>query len=265
MNTTRTTLLAIATAIFYLATVLPHELVGGKINSFFEDFSRADYDKTILIILIVAVVSLASFIIRSFMQSKSLIKKGLFYLITTIIFCIIAMRYLIVINIEAIHFLQYGTLAVLIFHLVKRYDYTIWIILLLGFFDESYQHFYLTPNRFVHLDFNDMFLDLVGAGFGLSTLYCLGKRSAAKNKRIRVILVGIYAMIAVSALGLYATGYLGIWPSPEGDMAPIQIMERELSGFWQTVRKVHQYHIMRPLEGVIILVATAFFYSRLDD
>ena len=253
------------TVIFYLSTVLPHEYIGGEINEVFEDLTRAQYNRIILIVLCVGVLLYSIVIIRSLLKHKERMTKGLLYLIITIIFCAICMRYLTVINIEAIHFLQYGLLSITVFQLVKRYDYTIWIILLMGFFDESYQHFYLTPNTFAHLDFNDMFLDLVGAGFGLSSLYCLNQSSEPKNSKIGNGILVAYAILIVTGIILYVTGMMRIWPTVSEELAPIQIMQKELSGFWQTYRKVHQYHIMRPLEGVLILIATAIFYTRLDE
>ena len=257
--------LVIATIVFYLSTVLPHETVGGKINSWFEGMSRAQYDNTILIILSIGVFVYSLVVFRSLFKHKTRLKKGLFYLFITLIFCVIAMRYLIVINIESIHFLQYGILSILVFHVVKRYDYTIWIILLMGFFDECYQHFYLTPNRFAHLDFNDMFLDLIGGGFGLSSLYCLHRPSGPKSSLIRRSILGVYLTLIAIFVILWGVGIIRIWPSADQELAPIQIMHQEIKGFWTTVRKVHQYHIMRPLEGLIILLATTLFYSRLDE
>ena len=257
--------LLIATILFYIASVLPHEIVGSIIGSLFKNVSRAVYDRTLLIIVVVAITFYSIFIIRSLLKNRARMNKGLLYLVMTIALCAIAMRYLIVVNVEAVHFLQYGVLSVLVFHLVKRYDYTCWIILLLAFFDESYQHFFLTPNTFAYLDFNDIFLDQIGAGFGLSSLYCLNRQSGPSNKRTKFGLILVYATLITTGLILYVTGIMSIWPTPGEPQAAIEIFQKPIEGFWTTVRKVHQFHIFRPLEGTLISMVMVFIYSRLDD
>ena len=258
-------MLLLATAAFYMLTVLPHEVVGAAIGSLFEESGRQVYDRTMLIILMAALAIYAGMLIRSLNKNRDRLIKGLIFLAVTLVLCILSMKMLVVINVEAIHFVQYGILAALVFQLVRRYDYTCWIILLLAFFDESYQHFFLTPNRFAHLDFNDIFLDLVGAGFGLSSLYCLGKRNGPQIPAIRNGIIGAYTAIIISASILYITGHMRIWPTDGEELAPVQIFHKKISGFWTTVRKVHQYHIMRPIEGIVAFVLTNLFYSRLGD
>lgn len=264
-NNLKGLLLVIFTIAFYIATVLPHEVVGTMIGSFFEDAGRAVYDRTMLIMLSIGVLFFSVFIIRSLIRHPERRVKGVIYMLATLLGCLISMKYLIVINVEAIHFLQYALLSMLVFLLVRRYDYTIWIILLMAFFDESYQHFFLTPNRFQYLDFNDIFLDLVGGGFGLTTLFCLNKQGNEPNKKIRNGIFFVYGALVVSAIVLYATGTMRIWPGEGGALAPIQIYQKELDGFWTVVRKVNRFHIMRPLEGLIIVLLTTYFYSRLED
>ncbi len=257
--------LIVFTIIFYIATVLPHEIVGGAIGSLFKDASRATYDRTMLIILASGIFLYSIFILRSLLKHRSRMGKGLLYIVVTIILSAMAMKYLVVINVEAVHFLQYGALAVLVFHLVKRYDYTCAIIFLLALLDEGYQHFFLTPNRFAYLDFNDIMLDIIGAGFGLSSMYCLNKSSDPINKTLRNSILSVYGTLVLASVVLYMTGTMRIWPTEGEPMAPIQIFHKPMYQFWTTVRKVVQFHIMRPLEGLLVIFATMFFYSRLDD
>ena len=253
------------TVVFYIGTVLPHEVVGAAIGSLFEESGRQVYDSTMLITLGVLVVIYASILLRSLLKNRDRLVKGLGYLVATIVLCALCMKILVVINVEAIHFIQYGIISVLVFQLVKRYDYTCWIVLLLAFFDESYQHFFLTPNRFAHLDFNDMLLDLVGCGFGLSTLYCFGQKNRPKKHTIRNGILLAYGLLVGACIIFYAIGTLRIWPTEGEPLATIQIFHKNIEGFWTTVRKVHQYHIMRPLEGIVILCLVNVFYSRLGD
>jgi hypothetical protein len=258
-------LLLIATMLFYIATVLPHEIVGARIAKVFENVSREIYDRTLLIIVMVAVSIFSILLIRSLIIHRSRLKKGLLYIVLTIIFSAMAIRYLMVVNVESVHFLQYGLISVLVFSLVKRYDYTCWIIFLLAFFDESYQHFFLSPNTFAYLDFNDMFLDQVGAGFGLSSLYCLNRSSGPSNKAIKSGIILCYVALIVLGVILYTTGMMRIWPTEGEPHAFIQIFKKPIEGFWTTVRKVHQFHIFRPLEGLLISLAMILIYSRLDE
>jgi|GEM_PF-2580871 len=262
---TQSLILLLATILFYGLTVFPHETVGRFINSFFKDKTRAEYDQFVFTGLIIAVIIFSIFIIYSLYRNPARQIKGLLYLSTTVVLCFVSMKMLTVINIEAIHFLQYGVLAILIFHLVNRYDYSCWIIFFLGFVDESYQHFFLTPNPLQYLDFNDMVLDQIGGGFGLSTMYCLNKTSGPSRPLIRNGIIAVYVAVIIAAIVLYFTGTMRIWPTERQDHATIQIFQRNIEGFWQTVRKVNRFHIMRAWEGLIISFLLILFYSQLDE
>ncbi len=264
INSNRTIPLFIGTVLFYIATVLPHETVGAFIGSFFANVSREVYDQTMFVFLSVGIMLFAIFVLRSLLKNHDRLKLGILYLTITIGLAIVAMKLLVVINVEFVHFIQYGILSILVFFLVRRYEYTAWIILFMALLDESYQHFFLTPNTFQYLDFNDILLDQIGAGFGLSTLFCLKAETYPRRKNITRTLVSAYLLLFIICVGLYLSGTLRIWPTEGEPLAPIQVMHQDIEGFWQKVRKVHRYHIVRPLEGACLSIFLALIYSGLD-
>jgi VanZ family protein len=81
---------------------------------------------------------------------------------------------LVVFNVENIHFPQYAVLTLTIFALFKHFGATVFWVTLSGVFDEGYQYFVLyRNNNIVYLDFNDIVLNLIGAGIGVALIYTL--------------------------------------------------------------------------------------------
>lgn len=257
--------LLIGTIIYFFATVFPHETVGSMIGAFFKPYGRHLYDTTTLYTLIAGTAIVGIFLIFRLLRQPKRLGKGILYIALTAGLIYLAMRTLVVINIEAIHFLQYAVLAILLFFLTRRYLYVGLIVLLLAYFDEGYQHFFLTPNRFEYLDFNDILLDQIGMGGGLTILYCLGVKSGPKNPKLLRTLYIIYGALIAICLLLIVVGVMRIWPIDGEPNAMIQIMQRPIEGFWQTVRKVHQFHIMRPWEGLLSAALMILIYAQLDE
>ena len=79
----------------------------------------------------------------------------------------LAYRGLFAVNSEAIHFVQYGILALLLIPLVRRCGETIVLVTLLGILDEAYQYWVLHGDWGVYYDFNDVVLNLLGAAMGV--------------------------------------------------------------------------------------------------
>lgn len=257
--------LLIGTIIYFIATVLPHEVVGRMIGKVFKPYGRHLYDTTTLYALMAGTALICAFLIYRLFKHPKRISKGLLYIAITAGLIILAMRVLVVINIEAVHFVQYAILAILIFYLTRRHLYVALIVLILAYIDEGYQHFYLTPNQFEYLDFNDILLDQIGMGGGLTMLYCLGVKSGDKNPRLFRNLIILYGVIIATVVLLLLTGYMRVWPIPGEPNAPIQIMQRPIEGFWHFDRKVHKFHIMRPWLGLVSAALMILIYAQLDE
>jgi VanZ family protein len=187
---------------------------------------------------------------------------------------VISYRMLIVFNVENIHYPQYALLTLPVFALVTRYGETVFWVTLLGALDEAYQYFVLYPDRKdLYFDFNDIVLNLVGAGIGVALIYTLldvkanpiALSSAPRRKWYRSPAFLVTATIASGISALYVLGLLTFYPGPKASGALI-ILSRvpAPTTFWTMPTIGNTFHTLSPLEGVISTAIIIACYSVLD-
>ena len=234
--------------VYYLLVVLPHEEVGKFIAKAFSDMSRDQYN---FIILIVTLLGLAVYLLPigwNIIRKRSRVKTAL-YLFANVFLAVLCFKLLFVVNVEAIHFIQYGVLAVLLFPLLNSYWKTAFWCMILGALDEAWQYFYLAPQRTNYYDFNDVIINTIGAGFGLIYIHSYGLMSQSQNKLFKSKEFYFSILFAIGTLALYAAGYL---------------IRKPMTGFWQTVHPHVTYHVVYPVEGLLIVALLILFYCGLD-
>ncbi|NTV84042.1 MAG: VanZ family protein, partial [Bacteroidales bacterium] len=123
-------------------------------------------------------------------------------------------RFLMVYNIEAIHFVEYAILAIILLPVFRSYGETVFWVTLLGMLDELFQYIYLVP-EFEYFDFNDNVLNLLGAGLGVIIVHTLGGNILVMKKliwyRSPAILTGIGLLLLFFILQF--TGKMTINPT----------------------------------------------------
>jgi hypothetical protein len=127
------------------------------------------------------ILLLLSFIVfKYFNGTRKLI--SLLYWLFVFLMVILSYIFLITVPIEIIHFPQYAVLALLFaISLDKKKSKflvirILLIVTLLGIVDESYQYLYLTAKSSHYLDFNDFFLNQIGASIGILIYYGFTKQ-----------------------------------------------------------------------------------------
>lgn len=251
--------------IYFLLVVLPHEQVGLFTVWVFKDLTRDAYNQLIMILGFVGLGIYAIPILNNIRKNG----EGtfiLFYLLCTSIFAILCFKLLIVINIEIIHFIQYGFMAILLFPLTMRYRDTLFWATILGAIDEAYQYFYLAPLRTDYYDFNDVIINLIGAAFGLIFIrsFGIGMTKLKKRTWLKSPIVWTSLLIGLGSLVLYVTGVLHLYPPEDGSMPSILLNRKPPSGFWSVLQPYVKYHVVLPIEGVLITVGLLLFYFPLD-
>lgn len=233
--------------VYYLIVVLPHEEVGKFIAKSFSKMSRDEYNFVILICTLLGLGLYLIPIILNIIRKKAP-SITVFYLLINVLSAVLCFKMLFVVNVEAIHFVQYGVLCLLIFPLLQSYWKTAFWCLLLGAIDEGWQYFYLAPLRTNYYDFNDVIINLVGAGFGLTFLcsFAISENDKSTFKRSKETYLS--AMVILGTLILYAAGFL---------------IRKPMTGFWQVVHPQVTYHVIYPIEGIIIAALLVYFYSFL--
>ncbi len=245
--------------IYFLLVVLPHEQVGLLTVKIFGGFSRDTYNAIILGVSLLGLSLYLVPILKNVLKDKRW--WTLFYLISSILFSVISFKTLVVINIEVVHFLQYAMMAILLFPLISNYHLTLFYTTLLGALDEAYQYFYLAPQRTDYYDFNDVIINLLGATFGLLFLRAFHIPNQKFFWRSPIFL-GCCGLI-VLLIGLYASGILPVYPV-DAAIQPLSLLVKKVpDGFWSVVHPNVTYHVIQPLEGLLLTFFLWLFYKKI--
>ena len=249
----------LVTTYFFLVT-LPHEWVGVKLGVLVNNLSRVEFNRFVLIAGSILLFLYFISIFKNILISK---KRTIliFYLLLSAFLAILSLNLLIIVNVEIIHFIQFGILAILLLPLFNDFFLTFFICLLLGFVDEGYQYYYL-PVRTTYFDFNDVVLDLIGAGLGLSLLRTYPQISTLVDdfkKRQKYIWIS-WASILIGLLGFIKLGWIQLYSKGDGTDHWTTLVIKKSEGFW--TKDPHGiFHVMSPLEGIICLTILLFIYQ----
>jgi len=166
-------------------------------------------------------------------------------------------RLLMVYNIEAIHFVEYMLLAMILLPVLKSYGETVFWVTILGVLDELFQYKFLTPD-FGYFDFNDCFLNLVGAGAGVLFIFISAGDSIETRQRKKWFLspaiitgAGLLAVL----IFLFLSSKMTINPTETFGIDSWFSLNREAmpDEFWTEAYPGRKFHIFRPCEGIFLL------------
>ena len=249
-------------AVYYLLVVLPHEWVGLQTVAVFGHLSRDAYNA---LILTIAVVSLCLYAIPWLlnMRKGTRQKQQIFYLISTILLVAYTFKYLFVINIEVVHFVQYGVFAILCYPLVRNYSLILIWATMMGSIDEGYQYFYLSPDRTDYYDWNDVITNLLGGALGLVFLrsfeiigQSLDFKDFIRTKTFYTLLV--FALLFTIIIN---TNILD-WQPTESSDATFYMVKKVPESWWSVVHPNVTYHVMLSLEGILVTLGLWVFYRK---
>ena len=259
---------AILVILYYVAVVLPHKKFGTFLNKNIfvgsgKKEMRDHYNEQILIVAGIILLIGLIFYIRSSLQHDSKIKLW-GYMAANILFAGLAIKFLFVNNVEIIHFPQYACFAILIFPFTMNYTSTLVWTTIAGAIDEAYQNFYLAPLDTGYYDWNDVITNLIGAVFGLLLIRIIGiERKKFDSFWKTSAFYGIVSLMALVLL-LNLFGLLSMGPDPD---YPYHMVSKQLDGFWQALPLMPEiiYHVVRPLEGLVMTFVLWGFYSKIGD
>jgi len=222
-----------------------------------------------LLISLVAGTALVMLLVYTFyhiMKSQSKAIK-ISYLFLSCFLMVLFYRTALVYNIEAIHFAQYMMLAILVFPLLRSYGETVFWVSMMGILDEVYQYLILTPD-FSYFDFNDVVLNLIGAGLGVVIVFISSDYPSMKYLIFRKPSFWFFLLFfAVVSISIFS-GVFALYPVEANATGnePFLILNRSApeANFWTKLGHGRVYHIIRPLEGVIIMCVLFAVYHLLD-
>jgi hypothetical protein len=214
-----------------------------------------------LVILLAFVAHLAYYIGK---ESR----KKLYYTLAAgvSILMVISFRVIMVYSIEAIHFLEYCMLALLLFPVLKSYGDTVFLVAILGTLDEMFQYRFLTPD-FEYFDFNDCFLNLVGAGAGAVLIFTTAGDVIRVKYRKWYKSPGILtaAGLLIIFILLRITGKITINPAGPDGGNWFSLNRKDVYGdFWKEAYKGRYFHLLRPYEAIVFMYFCFIAFFLLD-
>jgi len=222
-----------------------------------------------LLISIVAGVALVVLLIYTFYHIRTSQSKTIkiSYLFLSCFLMVLFYNTALVYNIEAIHFAQYMMLAILVFPLLRSYGETVFWVSMMGILDEVYQYLILTPD-FNYFDFNDVILNLIGAGLGVVFVFVTSDFNSTKYHVFRKPSFWFLVFLIVVVSCATFSGVFALYPveANASGNEPLLILNRSEPevNFWTKLGYGRVYHIIRPVEGVIIMCILFAVYHLLD-
>lgn len=185
--------------------------------------------------------------------------------------------YLIVNNIERVHYPQYAMLALLLGLSLRNEMLIFFATTFAGFVDEFLQYF-MNPMKSNYLDFNDIVLNILGAAAGVVLLMGLRKRLAAREldldlsgpARYEQIFAAMFRTVMVAgAVVVFVAGLFGrivplveqakdrsVFAVVNGKISFIMSFERH-DEFWMKSYFGKVFHVLSPVEGLVSIAVLA--------
>lgn len=255
----------LSSAAFYLAVVVFHDEVTRVAIRVRNDMGVEGYN---LLFTIISATLLGLFLAYALDR----LRKGAYkatrsaFLLATVLLVFLFFRFALVYNIEAVHFGQYMVMAILLFPVIRGYGETVFWVTVLGVIDELYQYTILTP-FFKYFDFNDIILNLLGAGLGVVLIFISTDCSPGRPIRWKMPSLLFSVALALLLMILSLAGEFRVDPGTvTGGKDPFITLNRTSipGGFWAKAYEGRYYHVVRPGAGVVLIYGLFIFYFLID-
>jgi hypothetical protein len=173
-------------------------------------------------------------------------------------------------NVELVHYPQYFPEGMALAALtLSPVEALCWIVIF-GGLDESYQYYLLSHGRPTLLDFNDIYMDVLGGAagivFAMVFLRCLPdpKVRQWRNAWKRPGIVALASLLTAGAV-LWAAGLMLVVEDKTNTHYWFALGRFRAPSFWAQVvaNGPNRYHTLTPAEGVLLILATIALYAVL--
>jgi len=177
---------------------------------------------------------------------------------------------------ETVHFLQYAVVVVPLVGITGRLGGSVALATLLGAVDEAWQYWMIHPDWGIYYDFNDVVLNLLGAGLGVAAVLVAARvrpvGGPLRERLARVASPGVLAALGVLlGLGLLRrAGWVALHPGELLRPGAV-LLDRSIPStgeLWTAIEGGGRFHILGPAEGllvVVVLLAGAVFLDALVE
>lgn len=247
--------------------VFAHEWFVYRSVDIMNSLSIPVYNRVLATIATLVLLSVVFLIYFGIKQRTAIGKVGLGFLSFTLIGLVIHFFVLTEMNIEFIHAIEFGLLAVLIYPLVGRYGDAIAFSLPVMLFDEWYQYQVLF-DYVEQFELNDVVLDLLGAGLFLSLMKTLN--FGLSNRGVPVLKRSGFYLLSLMVIGVSAcllTGFVSTYIETASENTWLVLNAiKEPYGFWRVHPLIgSSYHVLEPIVGLIIIFSVSFGYLLMDS
>lgn len=272
--------------VYACAVTFPHQPVQDVVGALVNKISRNRvYQLSVALAFIEAAVFMALFVrnVSRLTERRWLVS----YWILCFLLMIGTWRLFMANNTELVHFPQYFPEGMALLALTLSPVESLAWITLFGGLDETYQYIYLTKGRATSLDFNDIYMDVIGGAagiiFAMAMLRCESLRPESRTgsgeppleswgalwKRILLspgVLV-IFGILLAGAVLLW-TGAMVLYeplktPTPHW----FALSNLQTEAFWyfnDAVLGPHHFHELESIEGVLLILVTIALFVPLE-
>jgi hypothetical protein len=172
-------------------------------------------------------------------------------------------------NTELVHYPQYFPEGIALLALTQSPIEALAWVVFFGLFDETFQYIYVVAGRALPLDFNDIYMDLLGGAAGL-VFAMAWFRDDWRNSWKRIVTrpgVLVISGIILVTLALLQAGKVLMFEAPGAPPHWFALSRLKTTTFWYfspVILGPHHFHELAPLEGTILILATIVLYAPLE-
>lgn len=260
----------VALLAYAAVATLPHAQVQWATNEVAIHIGMLNlYRLSAAIILMLAAILTAVLFRRVWGQAEGGRILGLWFL--TVALIVGAWSGLTANNVELIHYPQYFPEGILFAAMTLSPPEALAWVVLFGGLDESYQYWVLPRTRVSLLDFNDIYMDLLGGAAGIVFAMAFLRRvrqpdpGAWRRAWKRPGPAILLAMIGMGAV-LWSLGLMLIERDKSNPHYWFALGDFRAPSFWAQVVEngPKHYHTFTPVEGVVVILATIVLYAALS-
>lgn len=227
------------------------------------------YDIVVLVTVGLVLGGLGFVFVRNLIKEKNRVKVQLGMVAFILLALAAHLKVLLVMNIELIHFFQFGLFTLILFPLTRKFGVTVLLLVIFACLDELFQYQWLYPERENYFDLNDVITDLLGCGAALVFLINAGVESNPVRP-MKSWLKSPWFWVALSVGSkLLLAGMTGLIVTYASEAQPHTLLllneATEPQPFWVEFYESGIYfHILRPREGIPIILGLMGLFFLLD-
>ncbi len=224
------------------------------------------YNLVVKIIGALILLIIAGILIHNLYKDQERLWHKVFYLLATSFLLILHFNVMLEMNIEIIHAIEYSLLCILIYPLAQSFGGALVFSIPFMLIDEFNQYVHLYPQYTKYFEFNDIILDILGAGMAMVFVYIsIPIRAESKVLYKRPELYLIVSLVLIF-FGLLTTCFIAQHETTSCNNTVFILSKlTNPQSFWQ----VHDftkaiYHVCTPVEGFLIMILLATFFLGMD-